>query len=92
MKVRVRLRKAQHILINVFENMRRYGSLFDSTSQIEEAIGNTVDAVEKMPQPRFIRSHLPLGLLPKQVAEKKPKVRLVYKSLRYVRADYIIYQ
>lgn len=57
-----------------------YGALFDSSSQLEEVVGNTVDAVEKMPQPRFIRSHLPLALLPVQISEKKPKMVYIMRD------------
>ena len=44
------------------------------SKQVLEVLGNTVDIVEQMQRPRYIRSHLPLALLTTQLAEKKPKV------------------
>lgn len=37
-------------------------------------LGESVETVEKLPSPRYIKTHLPLDLLPKQLLEKKPKV------------------
>jgi hypothetical protein len=39
-------------------------------------IGETVDLVEKMRSPRYIKSYLPKELLPKQLETVKPKVRM----------------
>ncbi|GLV32779.1 Sulfotransferase 2 [Carabus blaptoides fortunei] len=35
--------------------------------------GNSVDVVNNLPSPRYIKTHLPLELLPKQLEEVKPK-------------------
>ncbi|KAL0276597.1 UNVERIFIED_CONTAM: hypothetical protein PYX00_004140 [Menopon gallinae] len=39
-------------------------------------LGNSVDLVEKMPSPRFVKTHLPWELLPKQIEVVQPKVRV----------------
>lgn len=38
------------------------------------AVGNSVQLVNSMPSPRFIKSHLPWQLLPQQLDIVKPKV------------------
>lgn len=38
-------------------------------------LGNSVDLVEMMPSPRFIKSHLPWELLPRDLEVVQPKVR-----------------
>lgn len=35
---------------------------------------NTIEWVEQAPSPRFIKSHLPIDLLPKELFTKNPKV------------------
>lgn len=35
---------------------------------------DTIEFTEEQPSPRFIKSHLPVSLLPKQIWTKKPKV------------------
>ncbi|XP_071633809.1 luciferin sulfotransferase-like [Temnothorax longispinosus] len=40
----------------------------------ETLIGNSVENVIKMPRPRYIKTHLPWDLLPRQLHEKKPKI------------------
>lgn len=37
-------------------------------------LGDSVEMVAKMPRARYIKSHLPLELLPLQIHQKKPKV------------------
>lgn len=37
-------------------------------------VGNSVQMVENLPSPRYIKSHLPWQLLPKQLDVVKPKV------------------
>ncbi|CAH1390172.1 unnamed protein product [Nezara viridula] len=41
---------------------------------------NTIEKIEKMKSPRFIKSHLPLSLLPKQISVVKPKIIYVYRN------------
>lgn len=38
-------------------------------------LGNSVEIVERMPSPRYVKSHLPWDLLPLQLKSKKPKVK-----------------
>nr|CAD7206139.1 unnamed protein product [Timema douglasi] len=42
-----------------------------------DELGNSVDLVESMPSPRYIKSHLPLELLPAQLDVVRPKLLLV---------------
>ena len=37
-------------------------------------LGDSVEIVAKLPRARYIKSHLPLELLPLQIHQKKPKV------------------
>lgn len=37
-------------------------------------LGDSVENVIKMPRTRYVKSHLPLELLPQQIHQKKPKV------------------
>lgn len=50
----------------------------DAAEDLQSDIGDDpIDYVNnKMARPRYIRSHLPLTLLPPQLQEKKPKVRV----------------
>lgn len=38
-------------------------------------LGNSVENVEKSPRPRYVKTHLPWELLPREMNEKKPKVK-----------------
>ncbi|XP_044271320.1 luciferin sulfotransferase [Tribolium madens] len=40
----------------------------------EELLGNSVDLVDNLPSPRYIKSHLPLSLLPTELDKIKPKI------------------
>ncbi|XP_034944435.1 luciferin sulfotransferase-like [Chelonus insularis] len=48
--------------------------------QFFSQFGNSVENVEKMARPRYIKSHLPWQLLPQQIHEKKPKVIYVTRN------------
>jgi len=41
-----------------------------------KTLGDSVENVAKMPRPRYIKTHLPWDLLPRQLHEKKPKVMM----------------
>ncbi|KAH0949217.1 hypothetical protein HN011_007527 [Eciton burchellii] len=43
-------------------------------------LGDSVENITKMPRPRYIKSHLPWDLLPKQLSEKKPKIIYVTRN------------
>jgi hypothetical protein len=45
-----------------------------------EKFGDSVENVEKMPRPRFIKSHLAWQLLPDQIHTKKPKIIYVARN------------
>ncbi|XP_063979031.1 luciferin sulfotransferase [Diachasmimorpha longicaudata] len=42
--------------------------------------GNSVENVEKMQRPRYIKSHLPWELLPQEISKKKPKIIYVARN------------
>lgn len=63
--------------INVF--YFRISLLLMSNKTVAEGFKNTgaedtIKLAEQTPRPRFIKCHLPVDLLPKQLFEKKPKV------------------
>lgn len=43
-------------------------------------LGNSVENVEKTPRPRYIKTHLPWELLPRQISERKPKIIYVARN------------
>ncbi|XP_034178892.1 sulfotransferase 2 [Osmia lignaria lignaria] len=43
-------------------------------------LGDSVENVKKMPRTRYLKSHLPLDLLPQQIHEKKPKIIYVARN------------
>ncbi|XP_012281586.1 sulfotransferase family cytosolic 1B member 1 [Orussus abietinus] len=43
-------------------------------------LGDSVDNVEKAQSPRYIKSHLPWDLLPRQLHEKKPKIIYITRN------------
>ncbi|XP_031843273.1 sulfotransferase 2 [Nomia melanderi] len=43
-------------------------------------LGDSVKNVENMQRPRYIKTHLPLELLPRQIHEKKPKIVYVSRN------------
>lgn len=48
---------------------------FSDNEKFCQLIGdNSVDYITKLPSPRFIKSHVPYDLLPKQLRTVKPKV------------------
>lgn len=38
---------------------------------------DTITYADRMPSPRYIKSHLPVSLLPKEIWTKKPKVHSI---------------
>lgn len=51
-------------------------------------LGDSVANIAQMPRPRYIKSHLPWELLPKQLCEKKPKVKII--TLREKSNPYVL--
>lgn len=50
---------------------------------------NTLEAVENAPSPRYIKSHLPAELLPRQLFEVKPKIIYVYRNPKDAAVSYL---
>ncbi|XP_011646240.1 sulfotransferase family cytosolic 1B member 1 [Pogonomyrmex barbatus] len=48
--------------------------------ELLKKLGDSVEAIAKMPRPRYIKSHLPWDLLPKQLREKKPKTIYITRN------------
>ncbi|XP_059490649.1 luciferin sulfotransferase-like [Neocloeon triangulifer] len=65
--------------------------LGNDTSGVIKLIGETVDIVESMPSPRFIKTHLPLELLPKQLDTVKPKIVYVCRNPKDMCVSYYHY-
>nr|XP_014280906.1 sulfotransferase 1A3 isoform X2 [Halyomorpha halys]XP_014280907.1 sulfotransferase 1A3 isoform X2 [Halyomorpha halys] len=60
--------------------LHRRSIFLEFTALSEDEDPNTIDVAENMPSPRFIKSHLPPGLLPKQLFQVKPKIIYVYRN------------
>lgn len=41
-------------------------------------LGNSVENVENIARPRYVKTHLPWELLPAKLSEKKPKVLTLF--------------
>ncbi|KAI5715415.1 hypothetical protein M8J77_015580 [Diaphorina citri] len=54
-------------------------------------IPNSVDYVQTLASPRFIKTHLPYSLLPKQIATVKPKIIYVARNPKDVCVSYYHY-
>ena len=52
--------------------------------KLPELVLNSVSFVHKLASPRFIKTHLPFNLLPKQIrnGEKKPKIIYVNRNAK----------
>lgn len=65
------------ILIVLHISFRGRGSVIMVNGKFDEwfkDLGDSVENITKMPRPRYIKTHLPWDLLPRQFHEKKPKV------------------
>lgn len=60
-------------------------------SKFAEELGNSVEQVENMPSPRFIKTHLPAPLLPERLAAVKPKVVYVTRNPKDMCVSYYHY-
>ncbi|GLH08697.1 Sulfotransferase [Gryllus bimaculatus] len=56
-----------------------------------EDLGNSVNLVENMPAPRYIKTHLPWELLPIELKEKKPKIVYVARNPKDMCVSYYHY-
>ncbi|XP_018392596.1 PREDICTED: estrogen sulfotransferase-like [Cyphomyrmex costatus] len=54
-------------------------------------LGDSVENISKMPRPRYIKTHLPWDLLPRQFHEKKPKVIYITRNPKDVCVSYYYY-
>ncbi|XP_059481982.1 luciferin sulfotransferase-like [Neocloeon triangulifer] len=58
------------------------------SSGVTGLIGETIDLVERMPSPRFIKSYLPKELLPRQLETVKPKIIYMCRNPKEVAPSY----
>lgn len=65
--------------------------LGNDTSGVIRLIGETVDIVENMPSPRFIKTHLPRELLPTQLDIVKPRIVYVARNPKDMCVSYYHY-
>nr|ANI86000.1 sulfotransferase [Locusta migratoria migratoria] len=65
--------------------------MVDDNKEWMKELGNSVDLVEKMARPRFIKSHLPLELLPTQIHIVKPKIVYVARNPKDMCVSYYHY-
>jgi hypothetical protein len=63
----------------------------NDTSKLKDELGNSVEQVENMPSPRFIKTHLPVPLLPEQLANVKPKIVYVTRNPKDMCVSYYHY-
>jgi len=63
----------------------------NDTSKLKDELGNSVDQVENMASPRFIKTHLPVPLLPGQLKEVKPKIIYVTRNPKDMCVSYYHY-
>lgn len=63
----------------------------NDTSKLKDQLGNSVEQVENMPSPRFIKTHLPVPLLPEQLKQVKPKIVYVTRNPKDMCVSYYHY-
>jgi len=63
----------------------------NDTSKLKDELGNSVEQVENMASPRFIKTHLPVPLLPEQLNEVKPKIVYVTRNPKDMCVSYYHY-
>ncbi|KAF4533132.1 hypothetical protein B566_EDAN007943 [Ephemera danica] len=83
-----RAKELQSIRVPVLELTALLGN--DQTG-ISDLIGETVSKVESMPSPRFIKSHLPRELLPRQLEIVKPKIVYICRNPKDMCVSYYHY-
>ncbi|KAK9496436.1 hypothetical protein O3M35_013276 [Rhynocoris fuscipes] len=69
--------------------------LLELTSLVEgdwtQFLGHSVEQVENTPPPRFIKTHLPVSLLPKQIHTVKPKIVYITRNPKDMCVSYYHY-
>jgi len=68
-----------------------HNEVFKKSKNCRSAIGNSVQQVSNLPSPRFIKSHLPLQLLPQQLDTVKPKIIYVARNPKDLCVSYYHY-
>jgi len=63
----------------------------NDTSKLKDELGNSVEQVENMASPRFIKTHLPVPLLPEQLNNVKPKIVYVTRNPKDMCVSYYHY-
>ncbi|XP_063706115.1 luciferin sulfotransferase-like [Culicoides brevitarsis] len=63
----------------------------DHADWLKSSMGNSVDAVAKRASPRFIKSHLPLHLLPTQLQQVEPKIIYTSRNPKDLCVSYYYY-
>ena len=73
-------------------NLYRFSALYDLRNKLSQksemdlslSILNSVKNVEQLKRPRFIKTHLPFNMLPKQITanEKRPKIIYVMRNAK----------
>ncbi|KAL0103128.1 hypothetical protein PUN28_017452 [Cardiocondyla obscurior] len=51
-------------------------------------LGDSLENIKNMPRPRYIKTHLPWNLLPKQLHEKKPKIVYITRNPKDICVSY----
>lgn len=82
------LQEIVYIISNDLNFEKAASSSLENRFPYLEFIYPGLSAVSKMPSPRFIKSHLPLSLLPQEIKEKSPKIFYIVRNPKDVAVSY----